>query len=171
MRDDHRAVSGVTTHEKAAANLAPGLRESLVSTGVTRTGVGIEDEANRFGRKFLDRGRRLFTPLSQTRIHEQHAVVSELYGDIASCACEHIDVSLHRQYFDIADFFSYCVPGWRRHWTSHAVLVFRIRGLRTAQRRFGRHSTFRGKLSQLRVRARQVVRNVSLLLIRNLIRD
>ena len=35
-------------------------------------------------------------------IHQQHAVVAHLHGDVAAGAGEHVDVALHRQHLDVA---------------------------------------------------------------------
>src|SRR5262245_26956849 len=89
------AESGACLIDKA------GLHQWTIAAGVVVRERRVDNGADRFIGNLTDRRQHLLGHLLVTGIDEQHTLIARLHGNVASRACEEIDVTCNLQRLDL----------------------------------------------------------------------
>src|SRR5665213_232757 len=73
-----------------------------VSTCMIRVEAGVHDELDGIAAEFAHRGHYLFGEFTCPGIYQQSALFTNLHGDIAAVAHQHVNVPLNLQYVNLA---------------------------------------------------------------------
>ena len=101
-RRDHSLLHRLMRHDANGLRRAgaPLLDERLVAAGVIGVDVRVDDRVNRLGGQRPNRRNHLWCDCSRRRIHQQHAIVANLHGDVHAVDHQHVHAALDVQQAD-----------------------------------------------------------------------